>query len=94
VITNLFTYHLFGQTHALSIKRRKSISNIRKIRDDELMPPPPLQNGDGPGGGGDPAYTDQITKIVNRLADARVPMLGKHPLLGQRKKLTPSRVSY
>src|SRR5690554_4070006 len=71
-------------------KRRKSIRNIRKItRTMELIATARYKKAMDRAAAAT-AYTDQITKIVNRLADAGTDV--QHPLLEQRDQINASRV--
>ncbi|MBB3204519.1 F-type H+-transporting ATPase subunit gamma [Rhodopirellula rubra] len=71
-------------------KRRKSIRNIRKItRTMELIATARYKKAMDRAAAAT-AYTDQITKIVSRLADAGTDV--QHPLLEQREKIRSSRV--
>lgn len=71
-------------------KRRKSIRNIRKItRTMELIATARYKKAMDRAAAAT-AYTDQITKIVNRLAAAGLDV--KHPLLEQREKTNSARV--
>lgn len=71
-------------------KRRKSIRNIRKItRTMELIATARYKKAMDRAAAAT-AYTDQITKIVKRLADAGTDV--QHPLLEQREKINASRV--
>lgn len=71
-------------------KRRKSIRNIRKItRTMELIATARYKKAMDRAAAAT-AYTDQITKIVRRLADAGTDV--QHPLLEQRDQVSASRV--
>lgn len=71
-------------------KRRKSIRNIRKItRTMELIATARYKKAMDRAAAAT-AYTDQITKIVSRLAAAGLDV--KHPLLEQREKTNSARV--
>ncbi len=71
-------------------KRRKSIRNIRKItRTMELIATARYKKAMDRAAAAT-AYTDQITKIVTRLAAAGTDV--QHPLLEQRDKINASRV--
>ncbi|TWU19609.1 ATP synthase F1 subunit gamma [Allorhodopirellula heiligendammensis] len=71
-------------------KRRKSIRNIRKItRTMELIATARYKKAMDRAAAAT-AYTDQITKIVKRLADAGTDV--QHPLLEQRDQINSSRV--
>ncbi|MCC9654877.1 ATP synthase F1 subunit gamma [Rhodopirellula halodulae] len=71
-------------------KRRKSIRNIRKItRTMELIATARYKKAMDRAAAAT-AYTEQITKIVSRLADAGLDV--QHPLLEQREKIQSSRV--
>lgn len=71
-------------------KRRKSVGNIRKItRTMELIATARYKKAMDRASAAT-AYTDQITKIVNRLAAAGTDV--KHPLLEQREKINTARV--
>ncbi len=71
-------------------KRRKSIRNIRKItRTMELIATARYKKAMDRAAAAT-AYTDQITKIVKRLADAGTDV--QHPLLEQRDQINASRV--
>jgi len=71
-------------------KRRKSIRNIRKItRTMELIATARYKKAMDRAAAAT-AYTDQITKIVSRLADAGLDV--QHPLLQQRDEIRSSRV--
>ncbi|EMB15476.1 ATP synthase F1 subunit gamma [Rhodopirellula europaea] len=71
-------------------KRRKSIRNIRKItRTMELIATARYKKAMDRAAAAT-AYTEQITKIVSRLADAGLDV--QHPLLEQREKINTTRV--
>jgi len=71
-------------------KRRKSIRNIRKItRTMELIATARYKKAMDRAAAAT-AYTDQITKIVGRLADAGLDV--QHPLLQQREEIRSARV--